>query len=343
MNHSSGTIAVLGIDLAKRVFALHGVDTLGRPLLRKLVSRSELGRIIAKLPPCLIGMEACSGAHEWARRFEAYGHTVRLMSPALVTPYRKSGKNDRNDAEAICEAVSRPNMRFVPIKSQEQQAILTLHRVRQGFVEERTALINRMRGLLAEFGLVFAQRSAGLKGVYESLEGLPVLARQAIGDLLDHLRYLTNRVAQCDVQLRELAKQDERAKRVMTVPGIGPITALALTATLGDARDFKNGRQLAAWLGLTPKQHSSGGKTRLGSITKHGNDYLRMLLIQGARAVMHHAPRGQPTRIGRWVASLQERRGYHKANVALAAKNARIVWALLTRQQEFAATAPSGA
>ena len=335
MNEVKGLVAVLGIDLAKRVFALHGVDRDGKVVLKQVVSRSTLPRLIAQLPPCLIGMEACSGAHEWARQFAQHGHTVKLMAPVFVTAYRKAGKNDDNDADAICEAVGRPNMRFVPVKTRAQQALLSLHRVRQGFVEERTGLINRLRGLLAEFGFVFAQRHGGLRAVPSALEGLPALAKRAVDDLLEHLRTLNERIAAYDLEFKHLAAQDDAAKRIMTIPGVGPITALALVATLGNARDFKNGRQLAAWLGLTPKQHSSGGKIRLGPVTKHGDGYLRTLLVQGARAAMQHASRAQPTRLSRWATNLVTRRGYHKANIALAAKNARIIWAILARGGEF--------
>jgi len=331
----TGVVAVLGIDLAKQVFALHGVDGFGKVVLKQVISRSALMRVIAQLQPCLIGLEACSGAHEWARQFQRHGHTVKLIAPAFVAPYRKSGKNDDNDAEAICEAVGRPNMRVVPVKTRDQQALLSLHRVRQGFVEERTAVINRVRGLLAEFGLVFAQRHGGLRAIPAALEGLPPLARRAVDDLLAHLRQLNERIASYDVEFKHLANQDDAAKRIMTIPGVGPITALGMVATLGNARDFKNGRQLAAWLGLTPKQHSSGGKMRLGGVTKRGDDYLRTLLVQGARAAMQHASRAEPTRLSRWASNLVERRGYHKANIALAAKNARIAWALLARGGEF--------
>jgi len=331
MKPATKQIATLGIDLAKRIFALHGVDATGVVVLRRTIGRAQLLEFVAGLPPCTVGMEACSGSHEWARRFQSFGHTVRLIAPAFVTPYRKSGKNDANDAEAICEAVGRPNMRFVPIKSVEQQAILTLHRARQGYVEERTALINRIRGLMTEFGHVFATRHAGLRdGPAEAIESLPELARQALTDLFEHLRRLSDRIGDYDRRLEALARQDEQVKRLLTIPGIGPITAIALMASVGDAKMFKNGRQFAAWLGLTPRQNSSGGKNRLGGITKRGNEYLRTLLVQGARAVMQRAA-GRADRLGRWVISLQGRRGYHKANIAMAAKNARIVWCVLAR------------
>jgi transposase len=280
-------------------------------------------------------MEACSGAHEWARRFNELGHTVRIIAPKFVVPYRLSSKNDGNDAQAICEAAQRPFMRFVPVKSAEQQAILTVHRARQGFIEERTATINRIRGLLSEFGVVLPQRAAEVRrGAAAASEALPTMARRAIGDLLSHLGILDDRIAGYDRELEVLAKSSDRAKRLMTVPGVGPLTALATVATVGDAHEFKNGRQFAAWLGLVPRQWSTGGKPRLGRITKHGDAYLRTLLIMGARAALQMAAH-RTDKLSRWAIRLKERRGYHRAVVALAAKNARILWALLVRGAEF--------
>ncbi len=326
-------VTTVGIDLAKRVFALHGVDAAGRVVLRRTVRREQLMEAMAGLTPCVVGMEAGSGAHEWARRFQALGHTPRLMAAKFVSPYRRKGKNDDNDAEAICEAVGRPNMRFVPIKSAEQQALLTLHRVRQGFIAERTALINRIRGLLAEFGVVLAQRSPVVRRhSLAAAENLPVLARRAIEDLCAHLRTLDERIAGYDAQLRAQARTCEPAQRLMKIRGIGPLSALAIVATVGNARDFRSGRQFAAWLGLTPRQHSSGGKARLGHITKRGDAYLRTLLVLGARSVLQTAARHSDA-LSRWVLSVQGRRGYHRALVAIAAKNARIAWALLSRNQ----------
>jgi transposase len=293
--------------------------------------REELVRIVAALPPCLIGMEACGGAHEWARQFARFGHTVRLMAPKFVRPYRKAGKNDFNDAEAIAEAVGRPSMRFVPVKSPEQQAILCLHRVRQGFVIERTTTINRIRGLLAEFGIVAAQTPIALKrALPQALEGLPVLAHQALADLSAHWRHLDRRMAEAERRIRALAQQREPAQRLMAITGIGPIVARALVATVGDARAFTSGRQFAAWLGLTPRQFSSGGKVRLGRITGRGDAYLRMLLTLGARAAVRVALK-RTDRLSRWIVQLRARRGYHKTVVAVAAKNARIAWALLAK------------
>jgi transposase len=328
-------VTTVGIDLAKNVFSVHAVDERGAVLFRKAVSRSRLLPMVAQWPACLIGMEACSGAHEWARRFQAHGHTVRIMAARFVAPYRKSGKNDGNDAEAICEAVQRPAMRFVPVKSAEQQAVLSIHRVRQGFVEERTATINRIRGLLAEFGAVLPGRAVEVRrGAAAAAESLPALARQAIGDLLDHLRTLDERVAAYDRELEHLARANEAASRLMSLPGVGPVTALATVASVGHAHEFANGRQFAAWLGLVPRQWSTGGKTRLGRITKRGDAYLRTLLIMGARAALQMAAR-RDDKLSRWALALKERCGYHKAVVALAAKNARIIWALLARETIF--------
>lgn len=333
------SIIRVGIDLAKNVFALHGVDETGKAVLVKpKVARAQLLEIIANLPPCLIGMEACSGAHHWARQFRQYGHTVRLMAPKFVTPYRmsgKRGKNDAADAAAICEAVGRPNMRFVPVKEEHQQTILCLHRVRQGFIAERTALYNRLRGLLAEFGIVLPQKVANLRrDIGLHLEDLPGYANRCVGDLLGHANQLDERIAEYDKLIAQAAREDARSKRLMTLPGIGPTTASALLASLGAAHDFKNGRQVAAWIGLVPGQYSSGGKARLGRITKAGDAYLRSLLVLGARAVLASLGDKQD-RFSRWVRALQERRGYWKAVVAIAAKNARLAWAVLKYGEDF--------
>jgi transposase len=326
-------VTTVGIDLAKNVFSLHGVDGTGRVLLKRTLRRDQLVEVVARLSPCLIGMEACSGAHEWGRRFQQHGHTVRLMAPKFVAPYRKSGKNDGNDAEAICEAVTRPNMRFVPVKSLEQQALLTLHRVRQGFVVERTAIINRLRGLLTEFGVVLPLRAVTVRReATVAAEALPELARCAIGDLLEQLRALDERIGGYDRQIETQARLCEPAQRLMKIRGIGPTTALAIVATVGNAREFKNGRQFAAWIGLTPNQYSTGGKARLGHISKRGDAYLRNLLVQGARSVLNSAG-GHQDRMSRWILELQPRRGYYRTLVAIANKNARIAWALLAKNE----------
>lgn len=330
-------ITTVGVDLAKAVFTVHGVDSAGHVLLRKTVRREKLMELVAGLPPCLIGMEACGGAHEWGRKFEACGHRVGIMMARFVAPYRKSSKNDGNDAEAICEAVGRPNMRFVPVKSAEQQAILSLHRVRQGFIEQRTATINRIRGLLAEFGIVLPQRADQVRRAAIAVaEELPVLAREAIADLRAHLTYLDERIQQYERQLVGLARQHEPTTRIQSVPGVGPLTASAITASIATGHEFTNGRQFAAWLGLVPRQYSTGGKARLGRITKRGDAYLRTLLMLGARAVLQSASH-KTDRLSRWAMALRIRRGYHRAIIAVAAKNARIIWALLAKQQTFSA------
>jgi transposase len=294
--------------------------------------------LIAALPPCLIGMEACGGAHEWGRKFAAHGHRVGIMMARFVAAYRKNSKNDGNDAEAICEAVGRPNMRFVPVKSAKQQAILSLHRVRQGFIEERTATINRMRGLLAEFGVVLPQRADQVRrAAVVMAEELPVLAREAIADLRAHLTYLDARIDGYQRQLVELAGQHEAAKRIQAVNGVGPLTASAITASIADGHEFANGRQFAAWLGLVPRQYSTGGKAKLGRITKRGDAYLRTLLMLGARAVLQSATQ-KKDRLSRWALAVRTRRGYHRAIIAVAAKNARIIWALLAKNETFKVT-----
>lgn len=324
-------VTTVGIDLAKHIFAVHAVDARGHVVLRRSVRREKLCELMAQLPPCLIGMEACSGAHEWARRFVELGHTVRLMAPMFVAPYRQSGKNDGNDAAGICEAVSRPNMRFVPLKTREQQAVLMQHRVRQGFVRERTATFNRIRALLAEFGEVLPQQAQAVRRASQlPLEVLPSRVARALQDLLAHVRVLDAHIAAYDRELAEHARQHPDAQRLQQLPGVGPLTASATVATVGAAHEFRNGRQFAAWLGLTPSQYSSGGKARLGRITRRGDPYLRSLLILGARTMLRMAIR-RSDRLARWALALQARRGYHRACVAIAAKHARILWALLAR------------
>jgi len=333
------SIITVGIDLAKNVFAVHGVDDNGKAaLVKPKVSREHLLPLIAQLPPCVIGMEACSGAHHWARQFRQFGHTVRLMAPKFVMPYRmsgKRGKTDAADAAAICEAVTRPAMRFVPVKEEHQQVILALHRTRQGFVEERTATYNRLRGLISEFGIVLPQKVTNLRrGIAEHLEDLPGYANQCVGDLLAHADVLDRRIEDYDRIIAKAARDDARSKRLMTLPGIGPNTASAMLASIGTGHDFKSGRQVAAWIGLTPGQYSSGGTARLGRITKAGDRYLRSLLVMGARAILSGLGDKQD-RFSRWARSLVERRGYWKAVVAIAAKNARLAWAVLRYGEDF--------
>lgn len=332
-------IVTLGIDLAKNVFALHGVDATGKPaLVRPSVARAKLLELVASLPPCLIGMEACSGAHHWARLFAGHGHTVRLMAPKFVVPYRlsgKRGKNDKADAAAICEAVTRPAMRFVPPKSIEQQSQLLVHRARQGFVVQRTATLNRIRGLLSEFGAVLPLKAAVVRReAMRQLEDLPGWANTVIGDLLSEVARLDERIAQYDKHIEAIARESAPARQLMQLPGVGPTTATALVAMIGRGQEFKCGRQMSAWLGLVPGQYSSGGKQRLGRITKAGDPYLRMLLVLGARSVLQNAA-SKSDALSRWAVQLAARVGYWKAIVAIAAKNARMCWAVLARGESF--------
>lgn len=329
----------IGLDTAKQVFQVHGVDEHGKTLLKKQLARGRVLEFFANLPPCLVGMEACAGTHYWARELGKLGHTVRLMAGQFVAPYRKSGKNDANDAAAICEAVGRPTMRFVPVKSVEQQAILAVHRARSLLVAERTALVNQMRGLLGEFGITVAQgidrlRRALLAILEDGENGLPGLARETFADLLEQLRALDRRVAHYDRRIETLAREMESAKRLMAMAGIGPLTATALVATVGDAKVFSQGRQFAAWLGLTPRQHSSGGRSRLGRISKRGDVYLRTLLIHGARSVLRLTAKKTDPK-SRWAEALRQRSGNNIAATALAAKHARIIWAMLARETDY--------
>ena len=289
-------VKTIGIDLAKAIFQIHGVNEHGKCLFNKQLKRAQMISFFANLPPCLVGMEACSSAHYWARKLQGLGHTVKLMAPQFVKPYVKTNKNDAADAEAICEAVSRPNMRFVPMKSSEQLAVLALHRARQGFVKARTAQANQLRGLLAEHGIIIPKGIAHIgKHLPEILEeyenGLPGTFRQLLERLGEHLKALDRQVQELEVQLQSWHRENVASKKLAQIPGIGPLTASALIASVGDAKSFKNGRQLAAWLGLVPRQHSSGGKQTLLGISKRGDSYLRTLLIHGARAVLRVAER----------------------------------------------------
>jgi len=282
-------VTIVGIDLAKNVFQIHGVDAHGKAVLKKQIRRDQLMLFFTNLPACLIGMEACASAHYWARRLQECGHTVRLMAPQFVKPYVKTNKNDAADAEAICETVARPNMRFVPIKTESQQAVLTLHRVRQSFVKARTAHANQIRGLLAEFGLVIPQGIAHIaQRVPEPLDSdtcaLPGPFRLLVQRLMEHLKLLDQHVRELETQIQIWQRDDPASRKLAEIPGVGPITASALVASIGDAKNFENSRQLAAWLGLVPRQHSSGGKSTLLGMSKRGDSYLRTLLIHGARS-----------------------------------------------------------
>jgi transposase len=329
----------IGIDLAKQVFQLHGVDHQEKPVLRKQLRRNQMLGYFTKLPPCLIGLEACSSSHYWARELQKRGHTVKLMAPQFVKPYVKGNKNDANDAEAICEAVSRPNMRFVAIKTIEQQDIQAVHRIRSGLVQQRTAKVNQIRGLLAEYGIVVERRVENLRKALPLLledaeNGLSFDFRVLLQSLQQDLIALDDRASEMDKKIQQLAISNSTAKRLQQIPGIGPITSTALACAIGDGKQFKRGRDLAAWLGLTPRQHSSGGKDCLLGISKRGDTYLRTLLIHGARAVLKVADKKDGPR-SRWLQNLCSRRNKNIAAVALANKNARIVWALLTKETDF--------
>jgi transposase len=331
-------ITTVGVDLAKVVFQIHGVDERGKALVRKQLKRSEMSSYFANLEPCLIGMEACGSAHHWARKLQEFGHTVKLMSPQFVKPYVKTNKNDVADAEAICEAVSRPTMRYVPVKTVEQQAILSVHRARTGFVKARTAQANQIRGLLSEFGIVISQGiHAIVKRIPEILEdgenGLPGTMRNLLQRLTENLKEMDRQVDELEKQIQLWHRENEASRRLAEIPGVGPITASAMVATIGKAREFKNGRQLAAWMGLVPKQNSSGGKQSLLGISKRGDTYLRTLLIHGARSVIQCVEKN-PDR-SNWLCKLMARRNKNVAAVALANKNARTIWALLAHDQAF--------
>lgn len=336
-------IQTLGIDLGKHHFHLHGVDERGVAVLQKKLTRAKLPQFMANLEPCLVGMEACGGAHYWARLLQSYGHEVRLMSPQFVKPYVKSNKNDSLDAEAICEAVSRPNMRFVPIKTAEQQATQQLHRTRSQAVAQRTAQANQIRGFLLEYGLVVPQGITHLRqrlpAILEDGEnGLLDETRQLLAKLQDELVHLDERVKELDQQVKALSEHNEGCRQLQTIPGIGPLIATALIGAVGDASVFKSGREMAAWLGLVPRQHSTGGRAVLLGISKRGDPYLRTLLIHGARAVIRSADK-RNDRHSRWVAALARRRGKNVAAVAVANKTVRMAWALLTQGTTFQAAA----
>lgn len=331
-------ITTVGIDLAKSVFQVHAIDQHGKVVLKKQLKRGQVAEFFANLPTCLIGMEACGSAHYWARKLQAFGHSVKLMAPQFVKPYVKTNKHDAADAEAVCEAVRRPNMRFVPVKNVEQQAVLALHRVRQGWIKARTAQVNQIRGLLSEFGLIVPQGIGHISTrvpalLDEAKEELPGPFRELMLRLLDHFKELDRQVSEMDHQIKHWHRANTLSRKLEDIPGVGPITASALIASVGDAKNFANGRQLAAWLGLVPKQHSSGGKTNLQGISKRGDTYLRTLLIHGARSVIRQFE--HKTNMQGWLAKLLGRRNKNVAAVALANKNARIAWALLANDRDF--------
>ena len=329
----------IGIDLAKQVFQIHGVDHHDKIVLRKQLKRNQFLSFFASLPPCLIGLEACGGAHHWGRELQRLGHTVKLIAPQFVKPYVKSNKNDANDAEAICEAVGRPTMRFVSIKTIPQQDLQAIHRIRSELVRQRTAKVNQIRGLLSEYGLVVGRQVATLRrSLPELLEdagnGLSFDFRVLLEDLRQDLIRLDKRVAEMDKKIHAHANADPTAKRLQGIPGIGPVIATAILCAVGDGKQFKRGRDMAAWLGLTPKQHSSGGKNWLLGMSKRGDTYLRMLLIQGAKSALNVVENKTDPR-SLWLKTLCCRRHKNIAVVALANKNARIAWALLRNETDY--------
>jgi transposase len=339
-NSNERVVKVVGIDLAKRSFHVYGVDERGQRVISKTFTRTRLSEFMAHLPACTVAMEACGSAHYWARQFRSHGHEVRLIAPQFVKPFVKSNKNDAIDAEAICEAAQRPNMRFVAVKSVEQQDIQATHRMRSLVVERRTAQVNQIRGLLLEYGIEIPQgRAAVGQHLPDILEdpanGLSERFRAELRGLADELRHLDERVAYYDAQIETLAESHPQAQALMTIPGLGAKGATAWVAAVGeDPRLFKNGRGLAAWLGLVPRQHSTGGRERLLGISKRGDVYLRQLLIHGARAVLRWVERkDDPT--SRWAAGLKARRHANVAAVALANKIARIAYTVLTTGQPY--------
>lgn len=339
------SIIRFGLDLAKNTYAVCGVDAAGRVVLRKSLARSELLIFFSQQAQAVVAMESGSGAHHWARSLRLMGHEPKIIDPRFVAPYRRqgrTGKNDTNDAEAICEAAGRPSMRFVPIKSADQQALIMVHRVRSTVVADHTRAINQLRGLLAEFGIVAARGADHFKLQWPEIrqrfaDQVPHLAWESFDALFAEIRRTHERIKELDQRLRIFVREDDAAARLAEIPGVGVVTASALVATIGNGRDFKNGRQFAAWLGLVPSQHSTGGVARLGHITKRGDRHLRTLLVHGARSEMTRTPRRTDQR-SRWAEGLKTRRGWNRTAVALANKHARIAWALLAHQERYQPT-----
>ena len=333
------TITTIGLDIAKSVFQVHGVDAAGQVVIRRQLKRRYVMVFFQKLPPCLVGIEACATSHHWSRELQALGHTVRLMPPAYVKPYVKRQKNDATDAEAICEAVSRANMRFVATKTPEQQSCLVLHRTRHLFIRQQTSAINAIRAHLAEFGIV---APVGRKGVEQLLnvvadledKRVPEVARACVAALGAQLRALKAQILEFDRRIMAWHRSNETSKRLDAIPGVGPMLATALVASIGDPKAFRSGRDFSAWIGLVPKQHSSGGKDRLGSISKRGDRYLRFLFVAGALAVIRYA-KIHGTKHRPWLTALLARRPTKVAAIALANKIARMVWAMMARGERY--------
>ena len=333
-----GEVTTIGLDVAKSVFQIHGVDATGTVVVRKRISRAKVLEFFSILPSCLVGIEACPSGHHWSRELRALGHTVRLMPPSYVKAYLKRSKNDANDAAAICEAVTRPSMRFVPIKSEQQQSGLILHRSRQLLVRQRTMLSNAIRGHLAELGIISAKGRNGTSELFKIIADekdgrIPAAARFSLDVLARQHAAIAAEIGAIEKRIHAWHRSSEESRRLEQIPGVGPIVATALVSEVGDWKEFSSGRSLAAWIGLVPKQHSTGGKERLGRISKQGNRYLRWLLVAGAMAVIRYARQHGTRRL--WLARIMERRPIKVAAVALANKIARMAWAMMVRAEPF--------
>ena len=340
-------ISIIGLDIAKSVFQIHGIDETGKVVVLRQLRRRRVLAFFAKLPPCLVGMEACATSHHWAREIEKLGHDVRMMPPRYVKPYVKRNKNDAADAEAICEAVQRPTMRFVPIKTPQQQSVLMLHRTRQLFVRQRTTLINAIRAHLAEFGIVAGIGRNGVEVLLELIakgedERLPPAARECMMALAAQLQLVKRQILEADRRVLAWHRTSTTSKRLEAIPGVGPLIATALVASIPDPSVFRSGRDMSAWIGLVPKQNSTGGKEKLGNITKAGNRYLRKLLVVGALSVIRRAKILGYTRHP-WLVQLMERRSAKIAAVALANKIARMAWAMMVRNEKYRTPLPQAA
>jgi len=332
-------ITTIGVDIAKSVFHLFAVNQAGRLVKKKQLKRKQVLNYLANIEPCLVVMEACGGANYWAREIITLGHEVKLIAPQYVKPYVKGNKNDYNDAEAIAEAAQRPTMRFVPIKSIEQQDVQNFHRQRELIKKERTALVNQTRGLLAEYGVVIHQGVSAVRCqlpliIEDAENGLTSLSRELFSELLDELRLLDARLKQCEQRIKRMNQNNEVCQRLDDILGIGPIIASATYAAAGDGKEFNNGRHFSAWMGLVPGQHSTGGKSKLLGISKRGDAYLRTLYIHGARAVLRHSATKQD-RFSRWAQSVLARRGHNKACVAVANKMARMAWVIMAKGETY--------
>ncbi|RBP75332.1 transposase [Shewanella putrefaciens] len=332
-------ITTIGLDIAKSVFHAVGVDKAGKLIKKKMLRRKDLLPFVAKIEPCLIVMEACGGASYWAREFEQFGHVVKLIAPQYVVPFRQGNKNDYNDALAIAEAAQRPNMRFVKPKSIEQQDVQLLHRMCERLTKQSTALINQVRGMLAEYGIVIAKSKSAFKAqlpdiLVDEANTLTTKGRAIFYQLYDEVIDIEKRLKSCDTQVLNETQNNVICQRLQTIPGVGPVTATAIYAAVGDGKDFSNGRHFSAWCGLVPKQHSSGGKDNLLGISKRGNAYLRTLFIHGARAVLRHSG-SKSDKLSCWAIQLAERRGFNRACVAVANKLARMSWVIAAREEEF--------